>query len=91
MEVNAMYRIIRKPSIWQEMDQIQREMNRLFDSTGRGRVFSAPNYPAINIWTNDNGQFITAEMPGVHPDDINIDVSAEALSISGERKPDEAG
>jgi HSP20 family protein len=65
-------------------------MNRLFDSTGRGRVFSAPNYPAINIWTNDNGQFITAEMPGVHPDDINIDVSADALSISGERKPEEA-
>jgi HSP20 family protein len=84
-----MYHIIRKPSIWQEMDQIQREMNRLFDSTGRGRVFSAPNYPAINIWTNDNGQFITAEMPGVHPDDINIDVSADALSISGERKPEE--
>jgi len=84
-----MYRIVRKPSIWQEMDQLQREMNRLFDSTNRGQVFSAPSYPAINIWTNDDGQLITAEMPGVHPDDINIDVNADALSISGERKPDE--
>ena len=71
------------------MDQLQREMNRLFDSTNRGRVFSAPSYPAINIWTNDDGQLITAEMPGVHPDDINIDVNADALSITGERKPDE--
>ena len=84
-----MYRIVRKPSIWQEMDQLQREMNRLFDSTNRERVFSAPSYPAINIWTNDDGQFITAEMPGVHPDDINIDVIGDALSISGERKPDD--
>jgi len=84
-----MYRIVRKPSIWQEMDQIQREMNRLFDSTGQGRVFSAPSYPAVNIWTNDNGQLITAEMPGVRPEDINIDVNADALSISGERKPDD--
>ena len=84
-----MYRIIRKPSIWQEMDQLQREMNRLFDSTSRGRVVSAPSYPAINIWTNDDGQLITAEMPGVHPEDINIDVNADALSISGERKPDD--
>lgn len=84
-----MYRIIRKPSIWQEMDQLQREMNRLFDSTSRGRVVSAPSYPAINIWTNDDGQLITAEMPGVHPEDINIDVNADALSITGERKPDE--
>ena len=84
-----MYRRFRKPSIWQEMDQLQREMNRLFNSTNRGRVLSAPSYPAINIWINDSGQLITAEMPGVHPDDISIDVIADALSISGERKQDE--
>jgi len=84
-----MYRRYRRPSIWQEMDQLQREMNRLFDATSRGRVLSAPSYPAINIWTNADGQFLSAEMPGVHPDDIDIDVTGDALSISGERKPDE--
>ena len=84
-----MYRRFRKPSIWQEMDQLQREMNRLFDSSSRGRVVSAPSYPAINIWTNDEGMLISAEMPAVHPNDINIDVNADALSISGDRKPDE--
>ena len=83
-----MYRRFRRPSIWQEMDQLQREMNRLFDTSNRGQVFSAPSYPAINIWTNDDGQLISAEMPGVHPDDIDIDVTGDALSISGERKPD---
>jgi len=71
------------------MDQLQREMNHLFDSKSRGQVFSAPSYPAINIWTNEDGQLITAEMPGVRPDDINIDVNADALSISGERKADD--
>jgi len=71
------------------MDQLQREMNRLFDTTSRGRVFTSPSYPAINIWTNEDGQVISAEMPGVHPDDISIDVTGDALSISGERKPDE--
>jgi HSP20 family protein len=40
---------------------------------------------------NEEGQLITAEMPGLKPDDINIDVTADALSISGERKPEEAG
>ena len=84
-----MYRSFRRPSIWQEMDQLQREMNRLFDATSTGRVFTAPSYPAINIWTNEDGQLISAEMPGVHPDDIDIDVTGDALSISGERKPDE--
>ena len=84
-----MYRRFQRPSIWQEMDQLQREMNRLFDVTSKERVFNAPNYPAINIWTNEDGQLISAEMPGIHPDDIDIDVTGDALSISGERKPDE--
>ena len=84
-----MYRRFRRPSIWQEMDQLQREMNRLFDATSKGRVFTAPSYPSINIWTNDDGQLISAEMPGVNPEDIDIDVTGDALSISGERKSDE--
>jgi HSP20 family protein len=71
------------------MDQLQREMNRLFNATSTGRVINSPSYPAINIWTNEDGQLISAEMPGIHPDDIDIDVTGDALSISGERKPDE--
>ena len=84
-----MYRRFRSPSIWQEMDQLQREMNRLFDTTSKGRVLNSPSYPAINIWTNDDGQLISAEMPGVHPDNIDIDVTGDALSISGVRMQDE--
>jgi HSP20 family protein len=84
-----MYRRFQRPSIWQEMDQLQREMNRLFDTTSRGRVFNSPSYPSVNIWTNDDGQLITAEMPGNHPEDLEIDVTGDALSISGERKQDE--
>jgi HSP20 family protein len=78
-----------RPNLWQEMDQLQREMNRLFEATSRGRVFSAPGYPAINIWANDDGQIISAEMPGLSSEEINIDVTGDAISISGERKPDE--
>jgi len=84
-----MYRRFQKPSIWQEMDHLQREMNRLFDVSSKGPVFNTPSYPAINIWTNVDGQIISAEMPGVHPEDLDIDVTGDALSISGVRKPDE--
>jgi HSP20 family protein len=88
-----MYKRFPHPIIWQEVGQLQREMNRLFDATSRRQVFNSPSYPALNIWTNENGQMISAEMPGIHPgirpDDINIDVTGDALSISGERRPDE--
>ena len=84
-----MYRRFQRPSVWQEMDQLQREMNRLFDATAKGRVFNSPSYPAINIWSNEDGQMISAEMSGVHPEDIEIDVTGDGLSISGVRKQDE--
>ena len=84
-----MYRRFQRPGILQEMDQLQREMNRLFNATNQGRVLNTANYPAVNIWANEDGQIVSAEMPGVHPEDINIDVTGDALSISGERKPHE--
>ncbi|MBN1303767.1 MAG: Hsp20/alpha crystallin family protein [Anaerolineales bacterium] len=83
-----MYHRFRMPSIWQDMDQLQREMNRLFDVSNQGRVFNSPSYPAINIWTNEEGQLISAEMPGIRPEDLEVDVTGDALSISGERKAD---
>ena len=82
-----MIRGFARPNIWQEMDQLQREMNSLFNATSQGHLFNAPAYPAINIWVNDDGQIISAEMPGLSPEEINIDVTGDALSISGERKP----
>jgi HSP20 family protein len=84
-----MYPIYQPPRIWQELDQFQREMNRLFDATGKGRVIKPLSYPAINIRMNEDEQLITAEMAGVHPDNIDIDVTGDAITISGERKMDQ--
>jgi HSP20 family protein len=78
-----------RAGLWREMDQLQREMNRLFDSSTQRRQFSRPAYPAINLWTNEEGQVISAEMPGVRLQDIDISLTADALSLSGTRLPDE--
>lgn len=86
-----MYRRFRVPSIWREMDQLQREMNRLFEASGGKRVLGSPKYPAINLWANEESQFISAEMPGIKADDININVTADTLTISGSRVHDEVG
>jgi HSP20 family protein len=78
-----------RTNLRREMDQLQREMNRLFDPTLQGRLFHSPSYPAINLWTNEDGQVISAEMPGVRMEDIDISLTADALSLSGTRYPDE--
>jgi len=84
-----MYRRYRVPSMWREMDRLQREMNRLFEDYSPMRVRNAPTYPALNVWSNEEGLLVIAEVPGVSPDDIEVNVIGETLILSGVRKPEE--
>jgi hypothetical protein len=40
-----MYRTLRTPSFWREMDRLQRGMNRLFTQHSPSRLRTAPNIP----------------------------------------------
>ena len=84
-----MYRTFRTPSFWREMDRLQRDMNRLFNHYSQTGLRKAPGYPAINIWMNDEAQYLSAEMPGVRVEDIDICVDGDTLTISGERGSDD--
>ena len=84
-----MYRRYRIPSMWREMDRLQREMNRLYEEYYPGHLHAAPGYPALNVWTKEDAVNVTAEVPGVSPQDIDISVIGETLTLSGTRHPDE--
>ncbi len=84
-----LYRNIRTPSLFREMERLQREMDRLFETVYPARMRTAPSYPAMNIWANHEGAVITAEMPGVRPEDIHVSVVGKTLTLTGERKPDQ--
>jgi HSP20 family protein len=72
------------------MERLQREMNHLFsDSFSLAGGRTAPNYPAMNVWTNEESAVITAELPGISPEDIDISVVGDTLTLSGERKLEE--
>jgi HSP20 family protein len=85
-----LYRRSRTPSVWDEMERIQRDMNRILSSYQRG-VHSAPGFPAINIWTGEDGAILMAEIPGVAPDELDISVVGDTLTLQGERKRPEIG
>lgn len=78
-----MYRNLRTPSIWHEMDRFQRDMNRLFNQYTPPTRRVAPSYPAVNVWFNDEGLVVSAEMPGVKPEDLDINVQRDSLTIGG--------
>lgn len=75
---------------WREMERWQQEMNRLFSG-----VFSPtndhtrPGYPALNILTNQDGAVVTAELPGINLDDIDISIVGDLLTLTGNRQPDQ--
>ena len=76
---------------WQpfsEIDSLQQEMNRLFDSiTPRDtdRISSA-FIPAAEMSETDDAIHLKLEVPGMKVEDLDIQASAEAVSISGERR-----
>ena len=77
-------------SPWREMHRLRRDMNRLLaDSAGDLGQGGARSYPAMNAWTNENEAIVTAELPGINPEDIDISVVGDTLTVTGDRQPDE--
>jgi HSP20 family protein len=68
---------------YQELERVHREINRLF-SGNRGKI---AEYPALNVWTNEDDAVVTAELPGVDPADISLSVVRDTLTLEGERTP----
>ena len=84
-----MYRRYRTPTIWREMDRLQQDMNRLFGDMNVNRTRKASSFPAINIWAAEESAKVTAEIPGVSKDDLDINVTGDTLTLSGVRSQDD--
>jgi HSP20 family protein len=75
----------------QIMDRLQREMNRLFTDYGTGESpFGCAVFPPMNVSEDDENIYVRAEMPGVSPDELEISVEGESVTLRGQRKPLEA-
>jgi HSP20 family protein len=66
-------------------------MDRLFEiAFPRIQRHKTTSFPAINVWTKETeGLIVTAELPGFIPDDIDISVTGDTLTVSGKRQPEE--
>ncbi|MBD2430915.1 MULTISPECIES: Hsp20/alpha crystallin family protein [Fischerella] len=73
---------------FQEIENLQQDMNRLFDRlmTRDGERIGTNFIPAAEIQETSDAIHLKLEIPGMDAKDIDVQVSAEAVSISGERK-----
>ncbi len=75
---------------WTEMNRLSREMDRLFGrGNGMGSPLGARMYPALNVWEDNDNLYAEAELPGFKLDDLEIYVTGNQLTITGERRSPE--
>jgi len=72
-----------------ELDSLQSEFNRLFDSfvgNGRSEVRARRWVPAVDLVETDESLVLRADLPGLEKDDVTIEVKDDVLTLSGERR-----
>ena len=72
---------------FREMTQVQNHVNRLVDQVWGGRQESW--LPAVDVFDTQEAVVLKAELAGMDPDDIQIEVEDNVLTIKGERKFEE--
>lgn len=72
-----------------EIESLQREMNQLFDVLSprvAQRTSESTFIPAAELHETQDAIYLNLEIPGMDAKDLDVQVMAEAVSISGERK-----
>lgn len=81
--------MFRSISVSDEMDRMRREMNRMFRAASGASLSTPEGYPAINMWLDGDKVILTAELPGVSSDEIEMSIEGNTLTLSGERQMEE--
>ena len=75
---------------FREMRSLQDEVNRLFSSSFNrsddNQLMRGAWNPSVDIYENKDQIVLEAELPGMKPEDVNISIENNVLTIHGERK-----
>ena len=83
------------PSLWEEargeaqdpLSALRKQIETVFHDFERGSPARAKGFSvSSNVSETDNEICITAELPGVEEKDIDVSVSANRITIKGEKK-----
>lgn len=78
---------------YREMLSLRDRMNRLFEESvapvwERGETFGMLSVP-IDVWESEGNLMLSASLPGVKPEDVDIQVTGDTLTIRGEVRHEE--
>ena len=71
---------------WSILNQLQREMDNLIRREGDTTTSPVSDWtPAVDIRETDSAYILRVDVPGVNPQDIDINMENNVLTISGKR------
>ena len=72
-------------TVFDELESIQENMNRILAGQDANRIARRARaaYPPLNVYSTPEGLMIDAELPGVDPQDVEISVVGDELSLRG--------
>jgi HSP20 family protein len=79
---------LRRYEPWGLVNQLQREMNQMMSAGSNGSETVSDWAPAVDIRENEDSYILHADIPGVEPKEIQIDMEDGVLTVRGERHSD---
>ncbi|MFO0951691.1 MAG: Hsp20/alpha crystallin family protein [Isosphaeraceae bacterium] len=71
---------------WDPFRDFQREVGRLIQSLEPLQTRVTRQYPALNLHDAGDRYVLTVPIPGMRPEDIDLSITGETLTLRGERK-----
>lgn len=72
---------------WEPFHEFQREMGRLFQSFDPFQAFRHVRaFPPMNLYTTGEEFLLSVQLPGMSPEEVELTVTSETLTLRGERR-----
>ncbi|MBN2427261.1 MAG: Hsp20/alpha crystallin family protein [Deltaproteobacteria bacterium] len=81
--------------LFKEMENVSREMNDVLRGLENGRQsweglfypeFTGRGFPKLNVYQDEDNVYVEALLPGIKPEEVEMNVLRNTLTLSGERK-----
>jgi HSP20 family protein len=80
-----------------ELESMRRMMDRMLENMGGSRLFGhLPSLeggrtfmPNVEVFTGEDEVVVTAELPGIDPEDVEVEITEDSIHLCGESKREE--
>jgi HSP20 family protein len=80
------YRTRNWPSPWQELEEMSSRLSRAFNDGGTAESGGPGWVPAVNVEETKDELVLTAELPGMKQEDVEIELENNILTIRGSKE-----